>query len=333
VLPGRRFSLGQCAIMITEEDVTLDTHAGTLSGTLCLPGDRKARTVVLMVHGTGPLDRDENMAGQHLDIFNSIARFLAARGIASVRYDKRGCGRSAGDYHRAGHSDLVDDAVCWVDAMAKPDFCGSARVIVLGHSEGSIIAPQVSAVRRSVNGLILLCPFLEDVESILIRQAAQIEQECRTATGFRATMRSFWLQLNGVSVTGQKKLIRKIKCSEKDTFRIGFQRVPARSLREMMQLDPRAILANVSCPTLLLGGEKDLQCDPADISRIAGLVKAPVEAHVIPDLTHVLRKTDLPPSILGSTELLREPMDSAVPEFIASWLTRLPGNSANAERS
>ena len=63
-----------------------------------------------MVHGSGPLDRNENVKkGSHLNLFNTLAHHLAGIGIASLRYDKRGCGESTGDYYAAGHSDLLAD--------------------------------------------------------------------------------------------------------------------------------------------------------------------------------------------------------------------------------
>ena len=152
-----------------ENDITIDSYDNRLSGTACLPEDNRRFPLVLVVHGSGPVDRDENMKGQQLNVFNTIAHYLAREGIASLRYDKRGCGKSSGDYYAAGHSDLVNDAVSWFDALRQCDFVDTDRIFALGHSEGCIIAPQVSLKRPAVAGLILLCPFVDDMESILIK--------------------------------------------------------------------------------------------------------------------------------------------------------------------
>lgn len=142
-----------------ETEITIDAGGNRLSGTYCAPGAAGQYPVVLMIHGSGPSDRDENLPGQNLNVFNTIAHYLAGIGIASLRYDKRGCGASTGDYYRTGHYDLVDDAICWFDALTHRGSTMGQQVFLLGHSEGAIIVPQVCLKRESAAGLILLCPF------------------------------------------------------------------------------------------------------------------------------------------------------------------------------
>ena len=303
-----------------EKDITIDSNGNRLSATVCLPEDKGCAPLVLMLHGSGPLDRDENMKGQRVNVFNTIAHHLARGGIASVRYDKRGCGNSSGDYYAAGHSDLVDDAVNWFDAARQFDFCEPDRIFVLGHSEGCIIAPQVSAKRPPVAGLILLCPFVDNIESILIKQARKLQQEFEGLPGIGGVLRRFLSRMMGMTVTRQQKLIDKLKSSNTGTMRIWFQKVPAKSLRELIRLDSSAIFRQVTCPMLLIGGEKDLQCDPADVGRIADLAKGAVDAHVVQNLTHVLRLDERQPSFLSNGELIKKPMEPLVLELIAAWL-------------
>lgn len=304
-----------------EKEITISSHGDTLSGTVCLPDSKGPYPLVLMIHGSGPLDRDENMKGQPLNIFNTIAHALAAHGFASLRYDKRGCGQSQGDYYRAGHTDLVNDAVNWFDALAQHDFCDPHRIIILGHSEGCIIAPQVSARCTAVAGLILLCPFITDMETILINQARQIEAEFIGSPGLRGQLKRQLAHLMGMSVANQQQLIHKVRTSDQDVIRIRLNRLPARWFRELLHLNPRAIFAKVTCPLLLIGGEKDLQCDPADVTQIAELVRGEVSAHVIPNLTHILRTTEEQPSILGSATLIDQPIEPIVLQLIGIWLT------------
>lgn len=313
-----------------EHDITIDSDGNSLSATVCLPEDKGRVPLVLMIHGTGPLDRDENMKGQRFDAFNTIAHHLAPGGIASLRYDKRGCGRSSGDYYRAGHSDLVGDAVSCFDALRQFDFCDPDRIFVLGHSEGCVIAPQVSAKRPTVAGLILLCPFVDTIESILIKQATQLQRDFDGLPGVSGLMRRLLSRMMGVTflrvwrapiVAGQQKLIDKLKSSDAETMRIGFQKIPAKSIRELIRLDPRAIFGRVTCPMLLIGGEKDIQCDPADVRRIADLAKGQVSAHVVQNLTHVLRCDARQPSFLSTGELLTKPMEPIVLALIAAWLS------------
>jgi hypothetical protein len=89
-----------------------------------------------------------------------------------------------------------------------------------------------------------------------------------------------------------------------------------------MALDPEALFSQVTCPLLLLGGEQDLQCDPRDVARIAAVARGEVEQSVLPKLTHVLRSADGPQSLLGTAQLLRQPMDPRVLDVIVEWLSK-----------
>ena len=267
------------------------------------------------------------MKGQALQVFDTIAHHLAAYGIASLRYDKRGCGDSEGNFLVTGHSDLVDDAVNCFDTLLVADFVDREKVFLLGHSEGCIIAPQVATQRSNVAGQILLCPFIDTMESILCKQSDQIGREFETAPGALGMALRLYCRIMGSPITIQRKLIAKLKSTDSDTFRIAFRKVPAKWLRQLLDLDPPAIFRQVECPTLLLGGEKDLQCDPADVPRIAECLKGPVVTRVIENLTHILRLENGPPSMLGVRRLLQEPVDQAVLVEISSWLEKCQHSS------
>ena len=92
-----------------------------LEGTLSLSDDPGPHPAALVLSGSGPLDRDSNMAGQRLDVAKALATGLAARGVASLRFDKRGVGKSGGEYLTASLSDETADASCALDALrARP---------------------------------------------------------------------------------------------------------------------------------------------------------------------------------------------------------------------
>lgn len=303
-----------------EKEININANGNNLLGTICLPNEEGRFPVVIMIHGSGPLDRDENMPVQKLNVFNAIAHSLVKQGIASLRYDKRGCGKSTGDYYSAGLFDVVDDAVSWFDFATTYEHFDVNKIFLLGHSEGCIIAPQINIQRQSVAGHILLCPFVDKIDSILMKQAAQVEKEFEELTGFGGFIRKSLGRMMGANVESQKKLIDKLKSSDKDTMRVMLQKVPAKSLRELISLDPPTIFKQITRPMLMIGGEKDLQCDPADVHKIAELVNAPIEKHVIKNLTHVLRFDEGKPSILETTKLLNKPIEPIVLETIENWL-------------
>lgn len=128
-------------------------------------------------------------------------------------------------------------------------------------------------------------------------------------------------KLIGDPLERQQRLINRLKSTDSTKpIRIGLQKIPTKWLRELIFLDPLAIFQQVSSPLLLVGGEKDIHCDPADIDRIANIVQGPVIAHVVANLTHVLRPDEHPPSILNSRQLIEKPMEPRVLEMIAEWL-------------
>jgi hypothetical protein len=127
-------------------DVSLDTGTGVLSGTLTTPDEKKRMPVVLIVPGSGPTDRDGNSPlGVQAGTYKMLADDLAARGIATLRYDKRGIGKSA--EAMTSEADLrfehgIADAAGWVRWLKKDN--RFSRVVVLGHSEGSLIGMEAA---------------------------------------------------------------------------------------------------------------------------------------------------------------------------------------------
>lgn len=306
-----------------EQAISVPSGGATLAGTLCQPALGGRFPLVLMVHGTGPLDRDANMPGQALNIFNTLAQALAAAGIASLRYDKRGCGQSSGDYNTASHHDLVADAAAWLTALRQREGQAGQPIFILGHSEGCLIAPQAAKLSPPVAGLALLCPFIEPIERVLLRQAATVQAELQAMPGLPGWLNRGLMRLLGEGpLEQQRKLIARIKTKGEASFRAGPQRIPANSLREMMAVDVAAIMAAIDTPCLLIGGAKDLQCDPQDVARISEVLTAPVESHVLPDLTHLLRRDPQPASLLGSAALVKDPLDAEVVELVRDWLLR-----------
>ena len=307
---------------MTESEVTIVSGEVSLAATLTLPSTDDPLPVVLCIHGTGPLDRNENFRPQALDVFNRFAEHLGSLGVATLRYDKRGCGSSTGDYHSAGQTELVADArscLAYLHAHAAPRF---SRCYLLGHSEGTIIAPRVSAAGGGVSGLILISPFVQDVETLLRAQAQHLDEVVAVMGGFNGFLARAISAIVGKPTRHQDALIDELKSTSKPVLRKWFRRVPAKSLRELMALDPREIFRAVDVPTLLVGGEKDVQCGPFDAHAIAEIIGPQATSHVVPDLTHILRKDTEPHTMLSYQKLLKHPLDREVLEIVGTWLVQ-----------
>ncbi len=322
-----------------EHSVELDIAKTPLHGTITLPEstDTKQQTnaaaqvsaVVLLLPDSGPLDRNQNSVQVQLNISNDIANYLATHGIASVRYDKRGCGLSKGSFDKAGHSDLVADAQAWLDYTHHSSVVAGAPVFILGHGEGSLIAAQLSAANTYVQGQILLMPFLENFENIIKRQAENALREIAVLEGFKGTLIRFFVRLSGDQMKKQRKLVQKIRKTRRDTLKIRKQVINAKWIREMVNLDASAIHSAVTLPTLIIGGEKDLQCLPGDVEKIAALIQGPVKSLVLDDLTHILRPDPDKASIQHYLKLSLEEVDRRVVDLVSRWLHEQTNNLAS----
>ena len=128
---------------MTESELEVATAWGRLAGTLLLPAGEGPFCAALLVAGSGPTDRDGNnpLLPAPIDNLKRLAQALAAHGVATLRYDKRGVGASAcpglsEEALRFEH--LVDDATLLASSLALDERIG--RVVLAGHSEGALIA-------------------------------------------------------------------------------------------------------------------------------------------------------------------------------------------------
>lgn len=310
------------SIEFIEHEKTIDVHGATLSGTLCLPVSGEVSKVVLMVPGSGEVDRNENMMQLQLNTFNALAHTFSQHDIASLRFDKRGCASSGGKYHDTGFYDFVDDANHWLLALSTFEGLEKAGQYVLGHSEGALIAGFLSAKNPELRGQVLLTPMLENVEMAIERQLMRTLAEVSELTGFKGFLVRFFLRLSGNQLSRQRKIMKRIKNTNQSSIKIKKTLINAKWLREVTAVDASEVYAKTKTPTLAIGGEKDLQCLPEDTQKIAQIVGGPVEAHLLSNLTHILRYDDEQPSTFRYKKLSEDPIDVRVPELILDWIKR-----------
>ena len=296
---------------MTETEVMINGPAGVLAGTLSEPATLP-RAVVIFLHGTGPMDRDENLPGQALNVFNTIAKALVDSGWASFRYDKRGCGKSAGDYQSAGHFDLVADARAVIAALRARRY---AQIVLMGHSEGTLLAAELAA---SADGLVLLAPFVTSLRALLMGQAEQMQRQIDSAPGLSGWFSRRVIGLFGGAVALQRRLITKLDTTKAPVIRFMGRKVTAKSLREMLSLDIAEIYQSVRVPVLAVSGGKDIQCPPGDGARIADLTGG--ESLLIADLTHLLRLSDHDPGFGDYVRQLGQPVDPEMIGQVTAWL-------------
>ncbi len=287
----------------------------TLAGTLSGP-PKPSDTLVICIHGSGPLDRDENYKAQRLDVFPPIAAALADVGVDCYRYDKRGCGQSSGSFKQAGITELLDDVLAIIRNFRQG---GTYRnIVLLGHSEGTAIAAL--AAQETVEGMILLCPFITPMEEILRHQAEQLEAQIRDTGGISGLVMRGIFKILGSPIEQQKKMLERVKSRDEDNFRQRLQFMNAKWIRELLNLNLPEVYPLIYCPVLIVKAGKDIQCPPEDSDKIAAMIGDHATLADFPDLSHLLRETDAPAGFKDYQNQLKRAISPKIPQEIARWI-------------
>jgi len=165
-----------------------------------------------------------------------------------------------------------------------------------------------------------LANYLAESGIASLRHDENALREIAILEGFKGKLIRFFVRLGGDQLAKQKKLIARIMKSRRPTIKVRKQIINAKWIREMIQLDASALYAKTQVPTLIIGGQKDLQCQPEDVDTIASLIKAPVDAQIVDDLTHILRADPDEPSVQHYLQLSIEDVDERVLKHASQWI-------------
>ncbi|TVQ26161.1 MAG: alpha/beta fold hydrolase [Spirochaetaceae bacterium] len=301
---------------MTEQDMRFQGDGLTLSGTLSLPAGDGPFPAALLVVGSGEVDRNENHARMAMNVYNELAARLAEAGFASLRFDKRGIGASEGSFPETGFFDNVADATAALTALCDRQEVDDRRVVVIGHSEGALIATRMAATGAPVAGVGLLAGTAQSGGSVLEWQGREVVKHLK---GFQG-----WLvrTLRIDPAKTQRKLFRKIQASDKAVMRVQLVvKLNAKWMREFISYDTADDLPKITVPVLAITGGHDIQVDPHDIERMRELVTAPFEGHIIPELSHILRR-----GAPGTSDYKRqaaETLDGELISIVEGWMRRL----------
>ncbi len=305
----------------------------SLMGTLTLPIDgSRPYPAALLIHGSGPVDRDGNAPGFETNAYRQVAEALAAVGVASLRFDKRGVGQSGGDAASASRADLLSDVRAALAALRARPEVDAARVILIGHSEGAYLAPIVAAEDPSVAGVALLCGAARSLAEItrwqveeILRLRGATEEETAAALAQEDEYLAFVKTSEGEWADYSVDELRTAMPWLTEGAASALQASLALSwLREHYTDDPEAWLRQLAVPVLVVNGEKDLQVPASEAERIRvalGEGKDPeVTVHVLADLNHSLRFHPEPPSLMFAH--LEQPVDPRVLDAVTAWAKR-----------
>lgn len=240
-----------------ERDMMVGEGERALPATLALPKGDGPFPAIVLVHGSGPHDRDETIGPNKP--FLDIARGLAAQGIAVLRYEKRTKARPQ-DF--TGGTFGVDeettfDAVHAVDALRKAEGIDPKRVFVLGHSLGGMMAPRIAAMSGHVAGLVLLAAPARPLLDIVIEQNRRLAvlDDGKTSDAERDAINALVQQ------------VRSVRDAATDAAAKGPMGLSAGYWRSADGVDAVAEAQRVNLPMLVLQGARDIQVVDADWQR------------------------------------------------------------------
>ncbi len=282
-----------------QEEVLFENNmAGiTLAGSLTLPKVGAPFPAVVLISGMGPNDRDYTMLGHKL--FLVLADYLTRRGIAVLRFDKRGIGKSTGIYNSTVTSqDLSKDALAAVDYLTRRDDIQRKQIGLIGHSEGGIIAPMVAATSADVAFVVLMAAGVStSTESITKQVAMQLRADGATQEiivhdstirkqlldivkstisqealpQMHAAFERYWKGLSEAEQDAVSRLPFAISKLKADSVMNMFN---SAWYRHFLNYDPVAMLKQVTVPVLAVNGSCDgITSAALSLPIIAGALK------------------------------------------------------------
>jgi len=263
-------AFAQSASPQSAQDVEFTNQAAgvRLSGTLTLPQGQGPFPAVILVSGSGPQNRDEEILG-HKPFF-VIADYLASRGIAALRYDDRGIGGSSGNFAAATTYDFAGDARAAVAFLSARPEIDPSKVGVVGHSEGGIIAALLGASDPAVSFVVMLAgPGIRGDKLLLSQNRALAEASgldegtIKEANLLNARLYAIAMEQGDEAETKAKIISALPAAVDGKTAGIIADQLLSPWIRTFLALDPSAALAALRIPLLAMNGTKDLQV-PAD---------------------------------------------------------------------
>ena len=263
------------SLPVTFSETVLDAAGpkGPLKGTLLTPNS-KPNTVVLIVPGSGPTDRDgNNPLGVNASPYRLLAEGLAAKGLATLRIDKRGMFASAmavEDANAVTIADYVDDVRSWVDVLRR--HMNTPRIWILGHSEGG-----ASAQEEDVCGVVLIATPGRPMGEVL-RQQLSANPENEMLLKQALPIIDALEHQQRVDITNTHPALQSLFNPAVQGFLIN-----------AFSYNPGHLISSISKPVLVLQGQRDLQVEEAD-ARLLKAANPQASLVILPNMNHVLKE-------------------------------------------
>jgi uncharacterized protein len=299
----------------TDEQVRIPGNGFTLAGTISKPATSAARhPAVVLVPGSGPVDRDQIVGG--IPVFGQLAGALADAGFLVLRYDKRGIGQSGGRVESASLLDFAEDLRAVVKFASDRKDVDAKRIVVVGHSEGGSVTLLAAAKDGRIAGVGLMATNgVTGSDLILAQQKHLLDRSTLSDADKQA------------KVELQKRLHQAVMTGKWEGLPADLRRqIDNPEFQSLLAFDPAKIIPQVRQPILIIQGALDTQVDPSNADRLEILARArkrqtPVEVVRIPGVNHLFV-----PATTGETDEYAELKDKhispALPAALTTWLQK-----------
>ena len=264
------FSLSQ------EEEITLKTKTGDIKGSLLVPSNSEKASVVLIISGSGPTDRNGNNPNMTNNSLMMLANELKKNGIASLRFDKRGIGESTSSGMQ--ESDLrfenyVNDVKGWVDLLKESN--KFSKIIVLGHSEGSLIG-MIASQKAEVEKFISVAGAGNSAGDIIREQL-----KAQPAVVLNQSLPIIEKLENGEREENVPQMLYALFRPSVQPYMISW-----------FKYDPQIEIAKLNKPVLIVQGTTDIQVSVLDADKLAS-ANNKAQKQIIEGMNHILKEADM----------------------------------------
>lgn len=314
----------------------------TLAGTLSLPTKDGVFPTVILITGSGPQDRNQEILGHKP--FLVISDYLTRRGMGVLRYDDRGTAKSTGDFSSGTSLDFSRDVLAAVDYLKSRPEVNANKIGLIGHSEGGLIAWMVGSENPDIAFIVSLASPGIRGDSILLLQQKLIYQQSGISKEIVKDITTANSQIYGIlsqakdtsevliELSAPMTKLYEALISEKQRETISREAFISEQIATLnspwmkffLSYDPAEAIKKVTCPVLALNGSNDLQVPPKEnLNAIKSLLSRAGNGHLtlveIPGLNHLFQEssTGLP----NEYGMIEQTFAPTVLEIISDWIS------------
>ncbi len=331
-----------------EEEVKFSNGDITFAGTLTLPLKEGKHPAAILITGSGPQNRDENILG--FKIFKIIAEHLSANGIAVLRYDDRGVAESTGkSVDESTSEEFAEDVSAAMEFLKRRSDINAEQIGLIGHSEGGIVAPLTASKRTDVAYIVSIAGTGVNGAEIILEQTKLIslangEDSARVNKDYDETKVALYMIVNGASGEELKSLIKKSaeeqfdnlgeteksKITDKSEWvnektNNAYKTLTSTWMKYFLKHDPAETWKKITCPVLALFGGLDLQVSVLQNEEPVRLALTEAgnkdfEIKVFPKANHLFQEAKT-----GSTSeysVLKKEFIDGFLDYILDWISK-----------